>query len=367
MHRRWLVLAAVLALCAQAYAEEPLSQDFSTLSSSVKKDGQELAEKVSKRASPRPVVRILSWNIQTFGASVSPEREAAYGEILGQMLSTSRSARIMALQEIANATGAAKVSGLLPGGTDRWRGSFTNTNDGMDNGFFAANDVGMDCERPLFAEEGEDGRWRGDREKMVHPPRAAHIRVGDLDFTLITVHLTFKGGDTRESGRELWNLMNWLAQYLSKDGADPDVVIAGDFNIPTKKGASGGLTLEDFIGKHPTFGSPEATAGGRLAPWALVPFVDQATSRNRQGKPVNNYDHFLLTGDLYNEEYSIGSAGVVPHDYMHAIEAQHGVLVSDHYPISAGFYTSGTGNDGRPIAPDGDSACGALLSMAPLQ
>ncbi|MBI2362494.1 MAG: hypothetical protein HYV15_03820, partial [Elusimicrobia bacterium] len=165
----------------------------------MRQEGAELAEKVSKRSSPRPVVRILSWNIQTFGTSVSPQREAAYGEILGQMLSATRSARIMALQEIANATGAAKVSGLLPGGTDRWQGSFTNTNDGMDNGFFAARDVGMDCERPLFAERGDDGRWRGDREKMAHPPRAAHIRVGELDFTLITIHLTFKGGDTRES------------------------------------------------------------------------------------------------------------------------------------------------------------------------
>ena len=56
----------------------------------------------------------------------------------------------------------------------------------------------------------------------------------------------------------------------------------------------------------------------------------------------------------------------VPPSFIETVERAHNVRVSDHFPISAGFFVEGDGNDGRPIAPDGDSACQALMAMAPL-
>ncbi|MBI3297680.1 MAG: endonuclease/exonuclease/phosphatase family protein [Elusimicrobia bacterium] len=359
---RWgALLAAVLALASPGRAADGLQDSFGALTEEVKETSAPLAERAADPKARRPVVRVISWNVQAFGANVSPEREAAYREVLGHMLSDSRSARILSFQEIANATGAAKIGAMLPGAGERWNDSFTNTNGAMDNGFFAERGVGMGCERPLFARQDERGRWQRDREKAMHTPRAAHMRVGNFDFTLLSIHLTFGGGDSRESARELTNILDWVARYLAQPGADPDVIITGDLNIPTNKGRSKpGPSVEDVVAAHPAFGRQ---GGSRR----FVALVDAPTSRNREGQPVNNYDHVLMTGDAYDEEYAKSSAGVVPHDFMRAIEERHGTMVSDHLPVSAGFYTSGEGGDGKPIAADGDSACRVLLSMSPLK
>lgn len=344
-----------------------LSEGYSALTGEVKEGSAPLNERAATPKARRPVVRIISWNVQAFGANVSPEREAAYSEVLGQMLSETRTARILSFQEISNGTGAAKIGAMLPGGSERWNTSFNNTNGAMDNGFFTEREVGMGCERSLFAHQDENGRWQRDREYAMHTPRAAHMKVGDFDFTLLTIHLTFGSGNTGESARELTNILDWVARYLAQPGADPDVIITGDFNMPTKKGRTKpGWSVEDVLARHPTFGSADPS-GSAVGPREFMALVDAPTSRNREGAPVNNYDHFLMTGDAYNEEYAKSSAGVVPNEFMRAIEERHGVLVADHLPISAGFYTSGTGNDGNAITADGDSACRVLLSMAPLK
>lgn len=367
MPLRWSLAVLALALAVPSRAEEPLQTEFSSLSTDVKGEGAALAERIGTDTpkTRRQVARIISWNVQAFGANITAEREAAYKEILGHMLSETRSARILSFQEIANGTGSRKISDMLPGDGDRWRSSFTNTDGAMDNGFFAEKNVGMGCERSLFATQDEGGRWRRDREKMMHTPRAAHMRVGGFDFTLVTVHLTFGGANRAGTAKELGTLLDWVHQYLAKPGADPDVVITGDFNLPTKKGHTDerGPTIEDVMGQHPLGRTPP---GVPLPAWGLVTLVDGPTSRNETGT-AHNYDHVIMTGDAYNEEYANGSAGVIPPEFINAVEGKHGVRVSDHYPISVGFFTEGDGNDGRPIGPDGDSACRALMAMAPLK
>lgn len=366
MPARWslAVLALCLAFAPPASAEEALQTEFSTLATDVRGEGAALAERIGDPKTRRQVARIISWNIQAFGANVTPEREAAYRDIVGHMLSETRSARILSFQEIANGTGAAKIEGMLPGDPDRWRGSFTNTDGAMDNGFFAEKNVGMGCERSLFANQDETGRWRRDREKMMHTPRAAHMRVGGFDFTLLTVHLTFGGANRAGTAKELSTLLDWVHRYLATPGADPDLIITGDFNLPTRKGRTDerGPSMEDVIGSHPL---GQTRPGTPLPAWGLVTLVDVPTSRNASGT-AHNYDHVVMTGDAYNEEYANGSAGVIPPEYINSVERKHGVRVSDHYPISVGFYTEGDGNDGRPIGADGDSACRALMAMAPL-
>lgn len=369
MPARWSPAVLALALALPLRAEEPLQTEFTSLSGDVKTGAEALADKIGSDTpkTRRQVARIISWNVQAFGANITPEREAAYRDILGHMLSETRSARILAFQEIANGTGAAKIQNMLPGGADgdRWRGSFTNTDGAMDNGFFAEKNVNMGCERPLFASQDETGRWRRDRERMMHTPRAAHMRVGGFDFTLLTVHLTFGGANRAGTAKELGTLLEWVRAYLAKPGADPDVVITGDFNLPTRRGRTDerGPTMEDVISQHPL---GQTAAGVPLPPWGLVTLIDAPTSRNDTGT-ARNYDHVIMTGDAYNEEYANGSAGVIPPEYINAVERKHGVRVSDHYPISVGFFVEGNGNDGRAIGPDGDSACRALMAMAPLK
>ncbi|MBI5210199.1 MAG: hypothetical protein HY927_09545 [Elusimicrobia bacterium] len=299
---------------------------------------------------PQPL-RIISWNIRVFGRGVKPEREAAVDSILERMFSEGHSGKVLAIQEVANEGGEGKFDEALPGKDSSWTPSFENTADSQDNAFFVRTGVEVDCERFLFKEGSL---------KSLHPARVAHVRVGDLDFTIVTLHLSFRNGDPQDSKRELRHVLRWLREYLSDPANDPDVVVAGDFNLPTRRGKESSARsreaawtpIEDIIEDYPEF--RRGPAAGQDAPGKteLFALVDDLTSR-RKGEPANNYDHFILTGDLYREEYVEGSAGVVEPALIERAEGRHDVVASDHFPISLRLRTGGAGNDGEPIRPDG--------------
>ncbi len=354
------ITLSLALLAPSAYADIGLGTRYGGIAGSIGQQGAKIRDNQKTfamqrelaRARRRSIFRIISWNVQTFG-NLNPKREAAY-DMLGEMFSKKRSAKILALQEIANDTGSKKFSELLPGGEDRWNKGFQNTNDSQDNGFFTQKSVGVDCEEFLFAREDEEGRHRRRGDRAVHPVRAAHMRVGDFDFTLITLHLTFKGGKTAASAEELKHILRWLEDYFDNPENDPDVILAGDFNMTTEAGATKAnkATLESVINGFPTFNRVYDKDGKRVPKATeMIPLVDVPTSRYK-GEPKNNYDHFIISGDVYDEEYVGGSAGPIPSDFIKAVEKIHDVYVSDHLPISAGFLSKGVGNDGRAIHPD---------------
>jgi exonuclease III len=290
-----------------------------------------------------PSFRIVSWNMQTFGSHIKERRRLAAAEAIAKIFSDPAN-KILAAQEIANKEGASTLSEMLSADREDWRQSFKDTRDSQDNGFWTRGGVRVDCERPLFS----------DPALSVHPAHFAHMRVGDFDFTLITLHLTYQKGNAESSVAELRHVLDWLREYLPKRGADPDVVITGDFNLPTRKGkgesARGGsgawTALEDVIDEYPMFRGEGVAA-----------LVDEPTSRSH-GETANNYDHFLITRHLRSGAYIEGSARRRPADILEAIERLHSVQVSDHLPIAAEFRSGGAGADGLPIRPDGDGACG---------
>jgi hypothetical protein len=348
-----ILLLPCLLICSSAWSAPGLESSFDSLRK--QQSEVELPEgRPVRPLSRRSIFRVISWNVQTFGGGVSPKREAAYGELLEHMFATSRSAKVLAVQEIANEEGAAKFRGLLPGGDDRWNRSFENTGGSQDNGFFTQRGVTTHCEQFMFARDDGSGRVNPDRSKALHPVRIARMQVDDFDFTLITLHLRFSGGDPQAPAKELGNVFTWLEEYFQDPANDPDVIIAGDFNLPTRNGHSGGSgpALEDIVGGFDMF-APEYDQDGRHVPKAteLYSLVDEPTSRSG-GQPANNYDHFIVSGDVYHEEYVADSAGHFPVKLLAAIEERHETHVSDHLPISAGFLRKGTGADGRPVALD---------------
>jgi len=359
---RLLGRALGIGLLAASFASAEaglLSSQYGGLSESIGQQGSKIRDRQKEfalqrqmaQAQRRSIFRILSWNVQTFG-KLKPEREAAY-EMLGEMFSSKRSSKVLALQEVANDKGSDTFSDLLPGGGKRWNKSFQNTSDSQDNGFYTQKSVEVECDEFLFARENEDGGYDRD-DKAQHPVRAAHMRVGDFDFTLITLHLTFKGGDTNASGEELKDILRWLENYFDNPENDPDVILAGDFNMTTRAGATSSrkVTLEDIIEQFPTFQRTYDADGKRVPKKTeLIALVDAPTSRHK-GETKNNYDHFIVSGDVYDEEYVGGSAGPIPAAFIEAAEKAHDVYVSDHLPISAGFLSKGTGNDGETIRSD---------------
>lgn len=276
---------------------------------------------------------ILSWNVQTFG-DVNSKRQTVCRTAYNMVISTS--VRVMATQEIANEKGLNIFTSLLPGATRIWNASFEDTLSSQDNGIlFRIAQATITSQGFLFRDPKTN---LPDRKKATHPVRWAHIRVGDFDFTLLSVHLTYRKGNVRETKRELLNILDWLKDYFKNPKNDPDVIIAGDFNLPSEKGRKlskrgkepDWITIESIIQEYEVFSNGKNR---------LTVLIDEPTSRSKKG-PANNYDHFIISQDVFEEFIS---ARRIPIAMVDKVDKKSGDMVSDHYPIEAWFRFSGKG------------------------
>lgn len=276
--------------------------------------------------------RLVSWNVQTLGKKASKAKKDALRLGLGRAL-TGAGTMILAAQEIANDKGAETLSRQLPGEGRGWTMSFEDTSDAMNNAIFTGLGVRVDCSGNLNI------------EGVLHPPHMAHLTVGDADFTLLSVHLTYAKGDASASASELKLIMAWVREQAAKPGADPDFVIAGDFNLPTGRGKELSVRSADRSWEP----IEEALGSGFTA------LVDEPTSRRGREESANNYDHFLVSDDFLDEE--LVAAGAVDEAEVVMAERSAGTRASDHFPIALTFRKSGAGPSGSPIALDGPSTC----------
>ena len=287
---------------------------------------------------PQDWLGVVSWNVQVGGASTSASalrapmvRSAIEGLFGGSF-------QILAAQEISGPANAAALMGMLPGGAENWVNLFADTSDSLDNGFWLRNAVKPSAFSTLFVHSAVDssGRRLVDDSRTTHPPVVVNVALGDFDFTLIVVHLTFADGETQESARELREVLTYLDSYFNQPGHDPDVVICGDFNIPTRLSGqigNGGLSLDPIFEDDPRF---------RIGNRRLVATVHEPTSRGpavQGGLPRNSYDHFIFSVDALEE--LVQARRVDPEILTAHPDDPEFRLTSDHFPIVALFRTSG--------------------------
>jgi len=209
----------------------------------------------------------------------------------------------------------------------------------MDNGFWYRSSITLRDAFPLFVtDETVNGKMVTDPSRAVHPPVVGQFEVGDFDFTLVTLHLTFANGNTAESARELRNVLDYLDWYFNQAGHDPDVIVCGDFNTPSAlSGQTGrdGITVDSVFDQDPRFQSGERR---------FVVTVHEPTSRTSAssgGKPANNYDHCVCSIDTMEE--FIQARRVSPDILTDDPQDPEARLTSDHFPIVVFFRTSGEG------------------------
>ncbi|MCI0540920.1 MAG: lamin tail domain-containing protein, partial [Verrucomicrobiales bacterium] len=265
-------------------------------------------------------------------------RPPMVGSALGRMFAGSY--QLLAAQEISSTGNAEVLTSLLPAAAPEWNSSFFDTNDTQDNGFWFRPPVQLNNAMPLFATSMIDasGRIITDSSQSLHPPQAGHFTIGDFDFTLITLHLTFAGGDTSESARELRVLLDYLDSYFQQPGHDPDVIICGDFNTPSHLS---GQTGQGGIRVDPIFDSDQRFQTGERR---FVVTVHEPTSRTTAangGLPLNNYDHFIFSADIMEE--LIQARRVAPDILTAHPDDPEQRLTSDHFPIVAFLKTTGEG------------------------
>ena len=289
---------------------------------------------------PANWLALISWNIQVGGTSTAPgaDRPPMVKAALASMFSGTY--QILAAQEIPNAESADLLRTLLPGGVSTWQASFSDTTDSMDNGYWYRTGITLRDAFPLFVSGQEDagGRFVPDTTRTTHPPVVAQFEAGNFDFTLINLHLTFADGDTSESVRELRHVLDYLDWYFNQPEHDPDVLVCGDFNIPSALSGQtgrGGITLDSVFDRDPRFQSGERR---------FVVTVHQPTSRSSAasgGGPASNYDHCMLSADTMEEFVQarrIDTSILANHP-----EDPEARLTSDHFPVVAFFKTRGEG------------------------
>jgi endonuclease/exonuclease/phosphatase family metal-dependent hydrolase len=229
---------------------------------------------------------------------------------------------------------------LLPGGPASWKSGFVDSTDSMDNSFWYRSSVFVRDSILLLTTDRRDssGRVINDENRALHPPQVAQFEIGDFDFTAITLHLTFADGDTAESVRKLRLILDYLDLYFNQTDHDPDVVVCGDFNIPSVlSGQTGrnGITLDEMFDRDPRFQSGERR-------FAIT--VHEPTSRSpisSGSSPARNYDHCVVSADTMEEFVQARRVSTnILTDHPDDPEVR---LTSDHFPIAAFFKVRGEG------------------------
>jgi endonuclease/exonuclease/phosphatase family metal-dependent hydrolase len=288
---------------------------------------------------PTDWLGVVSWNIQVGGTS--PTSGAARPPMVQAALRSmfAGTYQLLAAQEISNSDTAEYLRSMLPSGAT-WKSAFIDSTDSMDNGFWYRDTVFMRESFLLLTTDRQDssGRVIADEARALHPPHVAQFEIGDFDFTMITLHLTFADGDTSESIREFKLVLDYLDWYFRQPDHDPDVVICGDFNTPSVlSGETGrsGLTLDEVFDRDPRF-----QAGERR--FAIT--VHEPTSRSSAGNggiPARNYDHCVISADTLEEFVQARRVTTtVLTDHPDDPEVR---LTSDHFPTVAFFKTRGPG------------------------
>jgi exonuclease III len=248
--------------------------------------------------------------------------------------------QLLAAQEVPSSDSAKLLQTILPGSTATWQYSFFDTTDTMDNGFWYRTGITLRDSFPLFVADQKDasGRIITDETRAVHPPQVAQFEVGDFDFTFITVHLTFADGNTSESARELRGILDYLDWYFSQPDHDPDVIVCGDFNMPsalTGQKGKDGITLDSVFDQDPRFQAGER----RFAVTVHEPTT--RSSAETGGLPVSNYDHCVFSASTMKE--FIQARRVSSDILTDNPDDPEMRLTSDHFPIVAFLKTRGDG------------------------
>jgi len=229
---------------------------------------------------PEKHVLIATWNVRGYPETEQDRREWFSDKII------EFSPDIICVQEIANQD---RVDKFLANEEHFTSEAFLNSSDGQDNAIFTAEWVEME-DMP-------------DPSGFQHPAQAAYVSYRGFDAVIITVHLSWTDVAMREQEKAL--LGDIVSEMLEKD---PDVIIAGDFNITEQEIQE----LADSIGME-----------------VMVPPGQDGVGTTHAG---NRYDHFLISPDLESEE-------AIACEIKTFLGEEIAEEVSDHLPVLAVFST----------------------------
>jgi endonuclease/exonuclease/phosphatase family metal-dependent hydrolase len=239
-------------------------------------------------------INIATWNIREFGAGPRTEASLHYiAEIIGQFDLVS----VVELRD--DLRQLRRVLDILgpywdviysdysadPGGNHE-RLAFIHDTRAVTFTGLASHVVPSDRKKNAKNDYVSDINW-------WRPPYMASFRAGSFDFILVVAHIRWGGDGTAgeaERAVELTKLANWVgAKSKEKFVTDKDLVVLGDFNVPTTNG--------------PAFKA--ITSTGLQIPKALRGITGSNLAKNKR------YDQLLHLPSKVFEDAFTGQGGVL--------------------------------------------------------
>ena len=255
----------------------------------------------SALASSSPTIRIMSFNIQTFGVTKMSRPEAV--KILVDLVSQ---ADIIAVQEVRSVRidPVERFMALLP---DKY-GYVIGPREGRSS---SKEQYWVIYDTEKFTVLEYDS-WPDTEDIFERSPFSVYFKTsGAFDFTLIDNHI--RPSDAENEIRALPGVVTYYIDLWN----DPDVLVMGDFNAD---GRYFDKTLLSSIFTNDKY---------------QIIFTDEDTT---VAASRNTYDRFIITSSASN--YFTGNFGVIRFDEVYDFSGYsiRPSQVSDHYPIWAEFY-----------------------------
>lgn len=239
--------------------------------------------------------KISSWNLNNFGkkASVSPEysgRRMAMKSVLDELAPD-----ILAVQEMLSGKGAFVFQDMAGENFSYRCSKFSGTQH-----------------------QGNCVYWNNKRFRIKdviypdldtqHPPLAVYLedKITGFDFFIISVHLKF-GKSVHDRVDELCRILEFTRDEIIQ--RDPDVIIAGDFNLPLE-------LINEYIQED-----------------VFTAYIGGFTSRKRDGSGASNYDHFIVSGTITEKNLSEQKPQIASDMVLSVENKFDDVRISDHFPV----------------------------------
>jgi endonuclease/exonuclease/phosphatase family metal-dependent hydrolase len=264
---------------------------------------------------------LASWNIRILSDASRDDSE------LQKIAAIINRYDFVAIQEVRDTIVLSRLKALLPGWDYIVSDAVGNTVTERYAYFYRT-----DLVSPL----GTPYIYNDPNNEFIREPYVAHFRSGEFDFTVITIHIIY--GDTVADRRAEVSLLDEvIANVDTANGAEQDVMLMGDFNLP-----------------------PDDSAWGITNYANLVPATTMTTITD-----TSSYDNFWI--DILDTTECDDSILVYRFDDGFIDDDTASLEVSDHRPISTVFditadddgdgdwnTVTGDTSDGSATATDGD-------------
>ena len=178
-------------------------------------------------------------------------------------------------------------------------------------------------------------------------PYMVSFKAGKFDFTLVNVHIYYgaaSGAKLRRRILEIYTLSSWAYKRVTKKIThvyDPDIILLGDMNIPTRKKGDRVFSRLIKFGMKPTLHASQVGSNlGGTKTYDQITFLPTQTQRFTGNSGVLDFDNgvFLSLWDKLDDKFSHIADEKKKKDQMVKLFREYlRFHLSDHRPIWAAF------------------------------